>query len=759
VFLSTLARVAVRHTRLLLATALALVIVGGIFGPALANRLSPSGLEDPASESTRANALITKATGNESAPGVIVLAALGKSIKSVSEENTKAVLEQLALALRIHKIERVIKADPEVGKVRSALDDGFRFVSRNGRLTYLTVQFRAGSERHYVEAAQRLAKRLRGVPAIELSGVDYGAWQADNLLNESARHAEQLAFPILFLLLLWFFRGLIAAMLPLMIGGTAIILTQAGLGLAGYLLPISSLVVGVLTALGIGLSIDYSLLIVSRFREELALSANVPQALERTLRTAGRTVLFSSVTVAAALASLLTLPQRLIYSMGLGGMLVALLAGIATLTLLPAMLALLGPRINALSPRRLQRSAQTMARPQRSGPWYRLAMMVMRRPVVVAVCAGALLLSLGAPALGMKFTMPGVSTMPTSTSSRQVSDILSSDFKIDPNRTIEIVTVGARSRQLTAYRHTLGELGGVSSIVPVQHLNSQTAMYYLTSTHVASSAAAQQLVKHIRSLSTPFETKVTGPTATYIDLKSSLLSHIPIALIWIAVATLLSIFLLTGSVVLPPKTLLMNALVAVATLGIVVLIFQDGYLQDLLGYSSPGTIEITQPLFIVTILFGLSTDYGVFLIDRIREARDKGAGNEEAIALGLERTGRITTTAALLLCVAIGSLITSPISASREISFGVSAAVLLDAVVVRTLLVPALMRLLGEANWWCPAPLRRFYRHASQDTSVIAGADPSSAPTDATDGTRSPDSHPAMAVGLAHRGALEDRDG
>jgi uncharacterized membrane protein YdfJ with MMPL/SSD domain len=712
VFLGTLAGLTARHKRITLAATVVVAGLATLFGAGVAGRLSPVGLEDPSSESSQANALVAHATGNEPLPGFIVLLTTGAKAKKSGTENKHTVsvmLEQLSVALRIHKIEKLIRTDREVGKMQSALDTGPNFVSRDGSLTYIIVQFRGRSERNHVEAARRLAGKLDHLPGVKLGGADLVTWQASNIISQDARHAELIAFPILLLLLLFFFRGVVAAMLPMILGASAIVMAQAGLRLAAEFFSISALVLIVVTALGIGLAIDYSLLIVSRFREELALTSNVHEALERTMSTAGRTVLFSALTVIAAFGSLFVLPQPFFYSMGLGGGLVTALVCVAALVVLPALLALLGPRINNLAPAWLQRSAHAAAQPALTSRWYRLAMGVMRRPFIVALCAATLLIALGAPAIGIKLTMPSMSTMPASTSVRQVSDTLSADFKLDPNRTSEVVTVGATSPQLTRYRRTLRELPGVGYVPPTQHLAHNTAAVYVTSAAGAMSDSAQQLVRGIRALPAPFETKVTGPTPTFLDLKASLDRHLAIGALLIALTTFLFIFLLTGSVVLPLKVLLMNMLTVVATVGVLVLIFQDGILQDLVGRSNENALEITQPVVLIAIIFGISTDYGVFLIDRIREIHEAGSSNEQAVARGLERTGRITTTAALLLCVAIGSLVTSRIVAAREISLGLVVAVLLDATVVRALLVPALMRILNERNWWSPAPLRHVH--------------------------------------------------
>lgn len=718
-----------RRARILLAAAVALAALAALIGAGVASHLSPLGINNPSSQSAQADALIGRATRAESPPGMIALLNLGPPHHH-RKGSTAGLMEGLARGFKIHQLEEAIEHDHAVGEVQSALGVGKTVVSRNRSLSYLTVRFRAGSERAHVEAATRLANRLRHWPKVKFGGLDVGAAQSNDVLAEDLKIGEVLSFPILLLLSIWFFRGMVAASLPVALGASAIVLTQAGLRIATHFVPISSLVLGFVTALGIGLGIDYSLLIVSRFREELAHTPDSPDvhaAVIRAMATAGRTVVFSAATVAAAMASLLVLPQQFFYSMGLGGVLVTMLVCLAALTVLPALLLLLGPRVNALSPKWLQRSAGTIARPVLDGRWYRLATAVMRRPVTVAVCACVLLLALLAPALGIRLSAVGsASALPTSTSTRQVSDTLAAQFKLNPEHAIEVVTVDATKSQLSDYRRALERLPGEAAHTSFQHLKRHVAVMYIASVGDVDSSQAQLLVRRIRNMPVPFEHKVGGPTASFIDLKSTMSSNLLLVLILVTVTTSLAVFLLTGSVVLPPKAVLMNLLTVGATLGVLVLVFQKG----LFGYSSLGGISVIQPVLLVAIAWGLSTDYGVFLIDRIREVHEDGASNEHAIALGLERTGRITTTAALLLCVAVGSLAASRLPNARELAIGVVVAVLLDATVVRALLVPALMRLLGEVNWWSPAPLRKLHRRIrrrSLPAHVVQTAPPAAA--------------------------------
>jgi RND superfamily putative drug exporter len=523
--------------------------------------------------------------------------------------------------------------------------------------------------------------------------------------------AELIAFPLLFLLSLLFFRSLVAAVLPLMIGGLAIVGTFLILRIASEFGAISIFALNLTTALGLGLSIDYSLFIVSRYREEIAKDGPGLPAMRRVLATSGRTVFFSSLTVSAALASLLVFPQSFLYSMGLGGALVALLAALISLTVLPAVLTLLGTRINAGAPRFLRHRAEVDARPDESGFWYRLSRFVMRRPVPVATLSALLLIVLGLPFFGIKFNTVDPTVLPKSASARQAYETVSDRFPPYRETPIWISLEGGGPKAAAAMAAEVRALPGVVEVLPPQPLGGDVTAIQAVSANPFNSNASQETVKRIRALAAPPGTTalVTGGTADFVDLQSSIAAHLPIALAIVILATLVILFLMTGSVVLPVKSLLMNFLNLSAVFGLLVLIFQDGRLEGLLDYASPGAIEQTMPILLFAVAFGLSTDYAVFLLSRIKEARDNGASDSECVAIGLERTGRIVTAAALLFAVAMGAFATSQIIFIKENGVGTALAVLIDASIVRALLVPSLMELLGKWNWWAPAPLRRLH--------------------------------------------------
>ncbi len=681
---------------------LAVVVIGAaiaaVIGAGVSSHLSPYGADDPATQSAQAKDRFQAAAGRQIDPGVVALV-------SSADVRTPAARQ------RVEGVAAELGAQPDMASVQSFYTTHDpAMVSRDGRSTYVVAYFKPLSDKRVSDDAKLIQSRFSSQHDVKLGGSAIADAQVNTQVSSDLARAELLAFPFIFLLSLLFFRSLVAGMLPPLLGGLAILGTFFLLRVVSTFADLSVFALNLTTGLGLGLAIDYSLFIVSRYREEATLDGYGPEALRRTLQTAGRTVLFSSVTVAAAVASLTIFPQRFLYSMGIAGAITALLACVLALTVLPALLALLGPRVNAFSPRRLRRAAERDARPARSGPWYRLARFVTRRPAQVAVASAAVLIALGIPFTQIRFISADERVLPASASAHQVHDALDTQFP--PNRTTPLeVVVGARasSPDVHALAERIGRLPDVSAVAPAQPAGRETSVLQVAPAHAPLSSATKQLVRDVRAMHTTYYLGVAGQTASYLDLEHSLGSHLPAVLAVVVVATLLVLFLMTGSVVLPIKAVLMNTLSLSAVIGILVLIFQDGNLQGLLGYHSLGALDATQPILLFAMGFGLATDYGVFLLARIKEAHDAGAPNAEAVALGLERTGRIVTAAALLFAVAVGAFATSSIVFIKELGIGTALAVLLDASIVRALLVPSLMELLGSANWWAPRPLRRLH--------------------------------------------------
>jgi RND superfamily putative drug exporter len=554
--------------------------------------------------------------------------------------------------------------------------------------------------------------------------------------------AEGFSMPVLLLLLLVIFGSLAAASLPVAIGGVAILGSFTVLRLLTLVTTVSIYSVNITTILGLGLGIDYGLFMVTRFREELRRQPTVEQAVARTVATAGRTIAVSGVTVAVALTSLMLFPEDFLRSMGYGGVATVAVDMLAALTVLPALLAVLGHRVNALRIRRSVRSpaagASGPGRDEASGAWYRLARSVMRRPVVYATVIVIGLLALGAPFLRISWGGTDARTLPAASVVRQVSQALDTEFPVNSTAPIEVLVTGARAAtpaELTAYLHRLDAIPGVTGA-------------QVTGTHVAGngtgtvrvdvgyapptvSSAARGIVTQIRGTPPPPGSTVLvgGTTAGLVDELASLGATLPWMALLVGVSTFVLLFLAFGSVVLPLKAIVMNVLSLSATFGVVVWIFQWGHLSGLLRFTPTGSIDPTMPILMLAVIFGLSTDYEVFLLSRIRERYDQTGDNTASVAAGLERTGGLITSLALLLIIVVGAFSASGITFIKLMGVGMIVALLVDATVVRVLLVPATMRLLGRANWWAPPPLRRLYaRYGSKEETPGPAPVPASAP-------------------------------
>ena len=679
--------------------------VAGMFGIGVAKRLSPYGANDPSTQSVQAMNRYQAAAGRQIDPGVIALVNTGNVHSATAER-------------RVREVEAQLHSSRDVAAVSSYYDSHDpAVVSRDGRSTYVVAYFQPKSDSRLKDDASQLESQFAGQHDVRLGGEQIANAQANTQVSQDLARAELLAFPLIFLLSLVFFRSLVASLLPPLLGGLAILATFFALRVVSSFTDLSVFALNMTTGLGLGLAIDYSLFMVSRYREESVIRGFGVDALRRTLETSGRTIVFSSLTVAAAMISLTIFPQRFLYSMGIAGALVALIAASLALSVLPALLAVLGPRVNALAPGWLQRAAERDARPAESGLWYRLSRFVMLRPGRIATVSAVALIALGIPFFAsIKFLPVNASVLPTTASARQVDEALRTEFPPGRTSPLEVVAgAPAGSPQLSAFARRVRALPGVSAVAPAQPAGADLSLLDVAPSASTYSAAAQRLVHLVRGLRAPFYVGVSGQTAAFIDLESSLENHLPLVLAVLIASTLIALFLMTGSVVLPVKAVLMNVLGLSAVFGILVLIFQHGSLEGLLSYRSNGALDATQPILLFAIGFGLATDYGVFLLSRIKEARDAGLANSEAVATGLERTGRIVTAAALLFAVAIGAFTTSKLVFIKELGLGTALAVLIDAFVIRALLVPSLMELLGEWNWWAPAPLRRLRARTSGD--------------------------------------------
>jgi uncharacterized membrane protein YdfJ with MMPL/SSD domain len=654
--------------RRVLATAIVFAAVAGTFGLATPGLLGGGGDEflPRGSESTRVDDAVERASGLSSAPQVLVLV-------------------RAATGTRIARAAAAIRAEPAFPVIAPVVR------SRNGRDALLVAYARAdGVGGGWGAAAARVQRRLP--PDAALGGAALATKQVNSRVEHDLTRAEAIAFPLLFLLALWVFRSVVAALLPLACGALTILGALFLLRLLNAVSPVSTFALNIVTGAALGLGIDYSLLLVSRFREELVRLGPGAEAVRATLATAGRTVAFSAVTVAAAIATLAIFPLGFLRSMGIAGALVAPLAGLISLTVLPALFVLLGPRVNALAPVRWRRAAEETARGRRGG-WYRLAHAIMRRPLPVALASAALLVALGIPFLSIRFTGVDATVLPAGTSSRIVEEAVRTEFPARATAGAYVLLPAARA---PAYAARARRLPHAARVAPPQPVGGGLALVRISSGRPFLDERSQRLVRELRQLGVP----VGGSTAAFLDQKHAIGSRLPLAIGLLCAVTFVLLFAATRSLVLPLKALVMNLLTLSAAFGILVFVFQGGRLEGLLGYRSQGALELTQPVLLFAIAFGLSTDYGVFLLTRIKEAWDDGLPNREAVAVGLERTGRIVTAAALLFCIAVGSFATSHIIFVKEVGLGIALAVLIDATIVRALLVPALMALLGRWNWW-----------------------------------------------------------
>ncbi len=699
------------HRRAVLYVTVLGAVVAGAFGSSVAQHLSPYGATDPATQSVQATNRFQAATGRQIDPGVVALVSLAGNVHTANAHD------------RVDQVATRLKHSPDVAAVVTYYEThNPAMVSRDGSSTYVLAYFRPRSDTTLKNDAQKIEDGFAGQRDVELGGQQIANAQVNAQVSHDLTHAELLAFPIVFLLSLLFFRSLVAALLPPLLGGLAIIATFFALRIIAGFVDLSVFALNLTTGLGLGLAIDYSLFMVSRYREESAKSGFGLEAVRRTLQTAGRTIAFSSMTIAAAIASLVIFPQRFLYSMGIAGALVALLAASLALVVLPALLSVLGPRVNALAPSWLARAAERDARPAEQGAWYRLSRVVMRRPALIAAASTTLLIALGIPFFTqIKFTSVDASVLPAGASARQVNDALNSQFPPNRGAPLDLV-VGAPAesqavKALVTHLDTLPDVSAVEPPLPAGRMSLVT----VAPVRAPLSTATQELVRKVRAVKVPFYLGVAGETAAYLDLEHSLAAHLPAVLTVVVATTVIILFLMTGSVILPIKAVIMNALGLCAMFGILVLIFQDGNLEGLLSYQSRGALDATQPILLFAVGFGLATDYGVFLLSRIKEARDAGASDRDAVAIGLERTGRVVTAAALLFAVALGAFSTSEIVFVKELGLGAVLAVLIDASIIRALLVPSLMMLLGPLNWWAPRPLRRLHqRFALSESPPVA---------------------------------------
>ncbi|HYH33843.1 MAG TPA: MMPL family transporter [Nocardioides sp.] len=692
-------RVLVHRPLAVLLAGLALALAAAAYGAGVFGSLSQGGFDDPDTESAQALRLEREALGNQ---GVDVVAIYSSEQLQVRDrefrERVEATLAELPEGTTSKVVTYYDTRSPDL-------------LSDDGHATQVLISLAGESQDDFLDSYDELQ------PALAADGLrtdvagTYAIYDDVNeRTEEDLRRAETISLPVVAVLAVLIFGSLVAASMPVLVGGIAVVGALAVVRLLTSFTEVSIFSVNVITLLGMGLAIDYALFVVSRFREELALRpaddpGAVGTALSATMHTAGRTVLFSGLTVAAAMSSLLVFPQAFLRSMGYGGIAAVLVAMVAALTVLPATLRLLGRRID--KGRVLGRRRATAVESDH-GAWARIAAGVMRRPVLVLVGVTVGLLVLAAPFLGVKWGSVDHRILPADSEAFVAAEKLADDFGAEES-SATVVLDGTSDADVAAYTREVRALDGVADVQPVASESGTTSLR-VSWQGESQSESSQELVLDIREVEPGSgEALVGGITADTVDLEASVADHLPWMALVVVVVMVVLLFLAFGSLVLPVKAVLMNALSITASFGVVTWIFSDGNLEGLLGFESQGFLDLTNPILMLAILFGLSMDYEVFLLSRVREQWDATGDNDLAVATGVQKTGQIITSAALLLGVVIGAFSFSDVLFMKMIGVGMLVALAIDATVVRALLVPATMKLLGQWNWWAPGPLRRWW--------------------------------------------------
>ncbi|HEY6737030.1 MAG TPA: MMPL family transporter [Candidatus Saccharimonadia bacterium] len=699
-------KVIIRFPVLVLAAGIALTIVAAHLGLSVFGRLSSGGYGDPKASSQQARQQLNNIFHDQRADLLVLFTADQGGIVSDADH-----LERVKTAVQ------TIRDTAGVHEVTSYFSTGMpSFVSTDGKQTFATVVL-DGNESQQTKTYHDIAGAVtsqRGI-AVAYGGMVPINDQISDQIAKDLGTAEKLSFPILAVLLLLVFRSVVAALVPLALGGLSILVAFLLVRVLTNFTDVSVYAINIITLMGLGLAIDYSLFIVSRFREELAGGAPVQAALTTSLRTAGRTVFFSALTVILCLLGLLVFPQGFLRSMGLGGAAAVAATALLALTVLPAGLRLLGRHVNALALPGLRAS---LTRPAEHGFWYRYSHYIMRRPLLTLAVALEVLVVMALPFMAARFSTPDAKTVPPAYSSRYVNDQMEQNFGSAGSTHLNVIIKADgpanQPSNLAKLNRYLGNVRQLDGVGGTQISGVKDDYYYVqvAEAYAAQSRSAQRAVRDVRGVALPgdWSAHYGGDTAELVDLEDGLVAKLPWAGLLILLTTSLLFFIMLGSVVIPIKAVVLNILSLSAAFGLMVWIFQDGNLANYFGLVHNGSIDTTQPVLIFAIAFGLAMDYELFLLSRIKEEYDRTGNNTNAVAVGVQRTASIITSAALMLVVVIGLFATGKIGIIQQVGVGLAAAVAIDATIVRLMLVPSAMRLLGNFNWWAPRPLVRLSR-------------------------------------------------
>jgi RND superfamily putative drug exporter len=732
--LERLSGVVQRTPRTVVVIAALFAVLGAAAATTLFGKLSGGGWDDAASGSGRA-ATILSSDFRQGAPNLTLLVTAPQGVATPGATAAGTTLT------------RQLAAEPGVIGVTSYWTSGGQPLlrSKDGKQALILATI-VGDESAVDKRYGQLVPQYQGTrDGLQVQAGGFAAFQhqLNAQAQKDAETGESIALPITLIALVLVFGSLATALLPLIVGMTTVLFCLGVLWLLASVTSLSSLSVSVVTLLGLGLSIDYSLLTVNRYREELRRGQPRADALRATMRSTGRTVAFSALMVTVACSGVVWIPLQAIRSMGYAAMATAPVAAVTSLTVLPAAVVLLGSRVDRRMLGRHGASAAA-AGAEDVGFWHRLAVFVMRRPVPVAAAVVVVLLLLGAPILGIKLGMPDERVLPGSAVSRQVAQTISADFPGSVQNAVQVVSVDATAGAgaLPGYASRLSRLPDVASVATTtgaymdgaqvaaggagyRQFASGQAVYLSVIPASGNPDQAEQLVSAIRALPAPFPVLVGGVPALNVDAVSVTKHWLPYAIIWVAVVMAVLLLLMTGSFVVPVQALVLSVLSLAATCGALVWVFQDGHLSGLLDFTATGAIVITVPVLLFALAFGLAMDYQVFLLTRIREEYQRCGDPTAAIAIGLERIGRIVTAAAALISIVFLAFLVSGISLNKAFGIGLPLAVLLDATLIRGALLPATMRLTGNLTWWGPGTAWRIPRAT---TTVSEGDRPADAP-------------------------------
>ena len=686
----------VNRKRLIFSLFIVAIFSSGAIGTSVFGKLDSGGYNDPKSDSAKAFEYLTDVFKVKD-PAVVLV------VETTQGVNDPAVVAAAA------KLETSIKGEPGVGSTLSYWSAGGAptLKSSDSNSAFLFIY----SEDIEWDNVQSLGKRIQEKYdgrfenlAVYASGTGVFAHAINTKIADDLKLSEAISIPLTFILLVFVFGGLVASAMPLLVGVSAILGSLLVIYLLTLFTGVSVFALNLITGLGLGLGIDYSLLVVNRFREELHAGKTVDEAIKKTVATAGKTVFYSGLTVVITLAALMLFPLMYLKSFGYAGVTVVVMAVLGALIALPALLAILGKRIDKAV---VRKGALT---PKEDGRWAQTARFVMRKPVPVVVLSLVILTVLAAPIKNIVFSQVDSRVLPASNPAAYAAQLITERFPGQEGNPIEVIIPSGASKieQIKNYTQEIAKVAGVVRVGEPQILGNDVRVIAVHDMGPRT-PAAEALIKEIRLIPSPDQTLIGGVAADYADTQIGIAKTMPWALTWIAIGVLVLLFVFTGSLILPIKAVILNILSLAATLGVITWIFVDGNLKWLVGdFTTTGSVDTGSIILVAVVAFGLSMDYELFLLSRIKEEHDAGRSNIESVATGLQRSARIITAAAGLLAIVFASFVLSGVTSIKMLGFGVAFAIILDATLVRALLVPALMRLFGERNWWAPKAMRKF---------------------------------------------------